>query len=126
MMKSVKKDEIESPKITADPSAVQVALESVIGIMPAMVTMEVIKIASSLDFPASIIDSLNGMPVLILRFILSIKIMAFLTTIPKRAKMPINPGKLNVTPKRAIPMKTPISANGSVTSTMMAFLNELN
>lgn len=124
--KRVKNEDKSNPKMTALPRACQSSLESVIGTIPKMVQMEVIKIASSLDFPASTTDSKNGIPNLIFRFILSIRMMAFFTTIPKRARIPISPGKLKLIPKIVIPIKVPISANGNVTKTIIAFLNELN
>ena len=126
IMKRVKKDEMESPKMTAEPRAVQVALERVMGMMPAIVTMEVIKIASKRDLPASMIASSKGMPVLMLRLILSIKMMAFFTTMPKSAKIPISPGKLKVTPRSAMPINTPMRAKGRVTKTIIALRKELN
>ena len=95
-IKSVKKEESIKPKMMALPKEVQVALERVIGIMPKMVQMEVIKMASNLDLPASMMASKNGMPNFKFKFILSIKIIAFFTTIPKSAKIPINPGKLRL------------------------------
>ncbi|EKE21883.1 MAG: hypothetical protein ACD_7C00097G0001 [uncultured bacterium] len=112
--------------MTALPSARHISLDRVIGIIPKIVQIEVTKIASSLDFPASITDSVNGIWLLIFKFILSIRIMAFLTTIPKRAKIPINPGKLRLMPKIASPKNVPIKASGKVTRTINDFLKELN
>jgi hypothetical protein len=73
------------------------------GIIPKMVQMEVMKMASSLDFPASTTDSKNGMQLFIFRLILSMRMMAFLTTIPKSARIPMRPGKLRLMPKIARP-----------------------
>lgn len=125
-IKRVKKDDSISPKITAPPKDCHISLERVIGIRPQIVQIEVMNIASSLDLPASIIDSSKGMPLFLLIFILSTKIIAFLTTIPNRASIPIRPGKLNGTLKIAIPIKVPIKAKGIVVIIMKVFLNELN
>jgi len=125
-MKRVKKEDSISPKITAPPNDCHISLERVIGIRPQIVQIEVIKMASNLDLPASTIDSSKGIPLLILIFILSTKIIAFLTTIPNKASIPIRPGKLNDTLKMAIPIKVPIKANGIVVIMIKVFLNELN
>ena len=62
MMKSVKNEENMSPKMMAEPSACHMALERVTGMIPSMVQSEVMHMASSLDFPASMIASSPGMP----------------------------------------------------------------
>ena len=126
MTKRVKKEEMERPKIMAAPRPSQVLLERVMGIMPRIVQKEVMKIASSRDFPASMIEPRQAMPLLRLRLILSIKIMAFFTTMPNRARMPIRPGKLKGMPVTAMPMKVPMRARGTVMSTIRALMKELN
>jgi len=45
----VKNEEIDKPKMMALPSACQSSLDSVIGMIPAMVQKEVMRIASSHD-----------------------------------------------------------------------------
>lgn len=85
-----------NPKTIVLPNARQVSLERVMGIMPKIVQMEVMNMASILDFPASTTDSKKGISLLILRLILSMRMIAFLTTMPKRARIPMRPGKLNV------------------------------
>jgi hypothetical protein len=56
-IKRVKNDDRISPKITALPSAIHTSLDKVTGIIPKIVQIDVMKIASSLDFPASITAS---------------------------------------------------------------------
>jgi hypothetical protein len=51
-MNRVGKEESIRPKITAEPREVQVSLLRVMGRMPKMVQMEVIKMASRRDLPA--------------------------------------------------------------------------
>ncbi len=125
-MNKVKKEESESPKMTAPPKDVQVSLESVIGKIPKIVQIEVMKMASILDLPASITESMKWIPLFMFKFILSTKIIAFLTTIPNSAKIPTSPGKLKATLNIPMPTKTPIRAKGIVTKTIAAFRKELN
>ena len=56
----VRNEDRINPKMTALPRACQSSLESVIGIIPKIVQMEVIKMASNLDFPASTTASKKG------------------------------------------------------------------
>lgn len=59
-MKSVRNDESTSPKMMTEPSARHVASERVIGMMPKMVRIDAMKIASRRDYPASTIFSPKG------------------------------------------------------------------
>ena len=126
MMRRVKKEETARPKMMAVPRALQRASERVIGTSPRIVENDVMKIASILDLPASMMASSKLSPLAQLRFILSIRMIAFFTTIPKRARMPMSPGKERGIPKIAMPTKTPIIARGSGVRTIIACVIELN
>src|SRR5574344_977602 len=125
-MNKVKNEESIKPKIMEHPKARQVSSDKVIGIIPIIVQIEVMKIASILDLPASIIASIKGIPLRKLRLILSTRIIAFFTTIPNNARTPIKPGKERLTRTTAKPKKTPIKARGIVVKTTKTFLTELN
>lgn len=75
-MNKVKNEESIKPKIMEHPKARQVSSDKVIGIIPIIVQIEVMKIASILDLPASIIASIKGIPLRKLRLILSTRIIA--------------------------------------------------
>ncbi len=91
-----------------------------------MVVNDVRKIGSKRDLPASIIASWIFMPVHLLTFILSIRTMELLITMPKRATSPINEGNESAEPVKVKPKNTPIRESGIGAKTKSACLYELN
>ena len=113
-----------SPKMIESPSDVQIGFESVNGIIPRTVQIDVRNTGSRRVLTASMILSLNSIPSLILALILSNRIIPFRTTIPKSATRPMSPGNESGCPKRTSPINTPISESGMVVSTSTDCLYE--
>ncbi len=96
------------------------------GMFPIMVVNDVKKIGSKRDFPASIIASWVFIPVHLLTFILSMRTIELLITMPKSATRPIKEGNDNADAVRVKPKNTPISESGIGAKTNNDCLYELN
>ena len=115
--KSVKIVETDNQNIIDNHNEVQVGLDKVSGTIPKTVHIDVNNTGSNLDIQASAIASLNSIFSLKFKFILSKRIIQFLTTIQNNATNQINPGKLKGCPNNVNPKNTQISDNGIVTIT---------
>jgi hypothetical protein len=113
----VKKVETVRPKIIESHNDVHVGLERVRGIIQRTVQIEVKNTGSKRVFTASIILSLNSISSFIFAFILSKRIIQFLTTIQNNATSQINQGNESGCQNKTSHMKTQINESGIVAST---------
>jgi hypothetical protein len=109
-----------NPHIIDKPNGIQSGFERVSGIIHKIVQIEVKTTGSSLDIQASTIASLNGIFSSKFWFILSNKIIPFLTTIQNKATIPIIHGKERGCPKSVNQKNTQIRERGIVIVTKKA------
>lgn len=114
---SVKKVETVNQKMIDNPSEVQVGFDTVRGIIPRTVQIEVRNTGSSLVRTASMMLSLNSIHSFIFALILSKRMIPFRTTIQKRATNQMSPGKESGCQKITSHAKTQMSERGIVMST---------
>ena len=123
---SVKNVDTVSQNIIDNQRDVQVGFETVNGIIQSTVQMEVRNTGSKRVLTASMMLSLNSIHSFIFAFILSKRIIQFLTTIQNNATNQISPGNERGCPNMTSQTNTQINDNGIVDNTSTDCLYESN